>query len=799
MSTIGGPDDAAGRTPTSRPSRPSSSGLAPNEHFSSSRFSGSTRIEETPVKLGLPVPGKADQEACDDDNDDDVGAELFESLARQPYATMETLISSRASSPRCESEDAHLYVRNLDTGEARRLGDGALGHSFVGEYMYPDCFQADHLYRPWKTWWLEKQANDERLWHAAETGCIADVRAALVSSDGKEGGPPVDVNSKSLHGRTALHIAASVGEPACVEALLDAGANIHQRTDYGNTVLHIACQRGHLDVVSLLLAWGAELCCDAADGNLPIHLAASGGHKGVVKMLLERKASQQVHVRNRYGQRPSEVAQNIEVAELFQRIERDGIGCADGVQDLYAGRTPYYKGGVLLHNSRADHVRNILHKTQCLSNGEDFAGLHVMQLEWSLTTPYNRRASRGTGGDSTPWSPGGVSAYSDFSTRAGMRSSIRDSPSASSPGRRSQRSFARLRPNGSGIEQVGPDSFELVRLLGKGSFGEVFHVKHKRTRLEYAMKILQKSKIVRQNLLKYAMTERNVLSYIHHPYIVGLHYAFQTANHLVMVLEFCPRGSLQQKITEEKRLPEAIARLYDAEVLLALGHLHQRHIVYRDLKPENVVIDAEAHCMLTDFGLSKEGVAGIRGARSFCGSLAFLAPEILGQRGHGSAVDIYGLGVMLHAMLTGLPPFYHRDRETLLANIRHQQLQVPAYVSQQAASLIHALMDREPSRRLGATRTAEVQSHPFFASVDFQALMRREVPVPGDHQPQRQAPDRQPPGSPFVVQNRGGGVVAAMRAVVGGGSPVATQPGPTPNPIAGWEFSNALSFRGSLN
>jgi len=201
-------------------------------------------------------------------------------------------------------------------------------------------------------------------------------------------------------------------------------------------------------------------------------------------------------------------------------------------------------------------------------------------------------------------------------------------------------SFVRLREGSSVVEQVGPDSFEKVGELGKGAFGDVVRVKHKSSGQDYAMKIMFKRKVLRGNLLKYAITERNLLSYLRHPYIVRLHYAFQTQCFLVMVMQLCPCGSLQQLIDQEERLDEVLARLYSAEILLALEHLHERRIVFRDLKPDNVVRDAEQHCLLTDFGLSKEEVERAHGGKSVCGSTAFLAPEILTRREHGHVVDI---------------------------------------------------------------------------------------------------------------------------------------------------------------
>ncbi|CAJ1421208.1 unnamed protein product, partial [Effrenium voratum] len=161
----------------------------------------------------------------------------------------------------------------------------------------------------------------------------------------------------------------------------------------------------------------------------------------------------------------------------------------------------------------------------------------------------------------------------------------------------------------------------------------VYQVKQKATGQSYAMKVLHKEKILSRNLLRYAFTERNILSYIRHPYIVSMHYAFQTQKHLVLVLQLCPGGNLQQLIRRKRDMAPALAQLYEGEMLLALAHLHERKIVYRDLKPDNVVLDEEGHGLLPDFGLSKDGVCRHLGTRTHCGSVAYLAPEILlGQR-----------------------------------------------------------------------------------------------------------------------------------------------------------------------
>jgi serine/threonine protein kinase len=190
-------------------------------------------------------------------------------------------------------------------------------------------------------------------------------------------------------------------------------------------------------------------------------------------------------------------------------------------------------------------------------------------------------------------------------------------------------------------------------------------------------------------LERYALTEKNVLSAIHHPFIVRLYYSFQNADRLFMILDFCPGGDLGGCLQEEGSFTEERSKMYLAEILMALDELHKRDIIYRDLKPDNILLDQDGHVMLTDFGLSKQDVSEyFTGAKSFCGSVAYLAPEMLKRLGHGKAVDWYLLGVVLYEMLTGLPPYYAESKEELFKNIEQAPLQIPSNLSVEAKSLL---------------------------------------------------------------------------------------------------------------
>jgi serine/threonine protein kinase len=320
----------------------------------------------------------------------------------------------------------------------------------------------------------------------------------------------------------------------------------------------------------------------------------------------------------------------------------------------------------------------------------------------------------------------------------------------------SKKSFLTLRKD-TALENPGPDGFIVESEIGKGSFGEVFKVRDKGGEGKvYAMKLLEKAKILGHNLTRYAITERNVLSYSsnhNHPYLMKLFFAFQTSQHLVLILEYCEGGSMRRLIQLAKQLEEDIVTLYSAEVLLALEFLHDRNILYRDLKPDNVVFK-DRHCMLTDFGLSKESKS--ERSTSFCGSSAYLAPEMLKRQGHGHAVDIYGLGVLAFEMRTGSPPFYTRNKDELFKNIESANLRMPTQFSPELADFVQKVMERNVEKRLGSANTKDVRTHPLFAreGIDWDKLMLKEVEAPVWPAAAQQRPRHRPVRS-SALQHRG--------------------------------------------
>nr|CCA20877.1 protein kinase putative [Albugo laibachii Nc14] len=282
---------------------------------------------------------------------------------------------------------------------------------------------------------------------------------------------------------------------------------------------------------------------------------------------------------------------------------------------------------------------------------------------------------------------------------------------------------------------LGPRDFEFVKVLGRGAFAKVYLVRGKGSNRDqwYALKAYNKQAIVQKNQAQYIHTEKAALQACSdHPYIVTLYYAFQSKDRLFLVMEYCGGGDLLSALTRRKAFTEAEAAFYIGEIVLALSHLHSKNIVFRDLKPENVVMDLDGHCLLTDFGISKEGIKDHTSANTFCGSPMYLAPEMLSRSGHGFALDWYSVGALLFELLTGLPPFYTNDKKQLFHNILRGHLVIPDYLSPNARDLIQRLLHRDPAQRLGSGKLgdAEIFEHPFFSVIDWGKLRKRELAPP---------------------------------------------------------------------
>uniref|UniRef100_A0A8C6SI08 non-specific serine/threonine protein kinase n=1 Tax=Neogobius melanostomus TaxID=47308 RepID=A0A8C6SI08_9GOBI len=216
----------------------------------------------------------------------------------------------------------------------------------------------------------------------------------------------------------------------------------------------------------------------------------------------------------------------------------------------------------------------------------------------------------------------------------------------------------------------------------------------------YAMKVLKKATLKVRDRVRTKM-ERDILVEVNHPFIVKLHYAFQTEGKLYLILDFLRGGDLFTRLSKEVMFTEEDVKFYLAELALALDHLHGLGIIYRDLKPENILLDEEGHIKLTDFGLSKESIDHENKAYSFCGTVEYMAPEVVNRRGHTHSADWWSYGVLMFEMLTGTLPFQGKDRKETMTMILKAKLGMPQFLSTEAQSLLRNLFKRNPANRLG--------------------------------------------------------------------------------------------------
>uniref|UniRef100_A0A8D1NQJ0 non-specific serine/threonine protein kinase n=2 Tax=Sus scrofa TaxID=9823 RepID=A0A8D1NQJ0_PIG len=234
----------------------------------------------------------------------------------------------------------------------------------------------------------------------------------------------------------------------------------------------------------------------------------------------------------------------------------------------------------------------------------------------------------------------------------------------------------------------------------------------------YAMKVLKKASLKVRDRVRTKM-ERDILVEVNHPFIVKLHYAFQTEGKLYLILDFLRGGDVFTRLSKEVLFTEEDVKFYLAELALALDHLHRLGIVYRDLKPENILLDEIGHIKLTDFGLSKEAVDQEKKAYSFCGTVEYMAPEVVNRRGHSQSADWWSYGKTFFKIL-------FLD----LSFQKCTKLGMPQFLSTEAQSLLRMLFKRNPANRLGSEGVDEIKRHLFFANIDWNKLYKREVHPP---------------------------------------------------------------------
>uniref|UniRef100_A0A0N4Z388 Protein kinase C-like 3 n=1 Tax=Parastrongyloides trichosuri TaxID=131310 RepID=A0A0N4Z388_PARTI len=295
-------------------------------------------------------------------------------------------------------------------------------------------------------------------------------------------------------------------------------------------------------------------------------------------------------------------------------------------------------------------------------------------------------------------------------------------------------------------KKVTLDDFNLLTVIGRGSYAKVVQAEHKKTKDIYAIKIIKKQMFNDDEDIDWVQTEKTVFETAsNHPFLVGLHSCFQTDSRLFFVIEFVPGGDLMYHMQRHRKLPEDHARFYSAEIILALHFLHSSGIIYRDLKLDNVLIDSTGHIKLTDYGMCKENIGPGDRTNTFCGTPNYIAPEILRGEDYGFSVDWWALGVLMYEMMAGRSPFDvvamngDTDQNTedyLFEIILEKQIRIPRSLSVKAAGILRGFLNKVPEERLGCNLDLDValndmKNNAFFKNhVDWEMLEAKQIQPP---------------------------------------------------------------------
>mmetsp|Transcript_21157 Transcript_21157/g.59545 ORF Transcript_21157/g.59545 Transcript_21157/m.59545 type:complete len:460 (+) Transcript_21157:176-1555(+) len=278
-------------------------------------------------------------------------------------------------------------------------------------------------------------------------------------------------------------------------------------------------------------------------------------------------------------------------------------------------------------------------------------------------------------------------------------------------------------------DRVAIEDFELLTVIGKGSFGKVLQVRKKDNSRIYAMKVLNKKNIMERNEVEHAKTEKSVLQKLVHPFLVNLHYSFQSPDKLYFIMDYVNGGELFYHLQKSRKFDEERSRFYCAEICCGIEYLHENGVLYRDLKPENLLLTGEGHICMTDFGIAKEGLmTDDDRTATFCGTPEYLAPEVLEGGGYGKGVDWWSFGTLMFEMLTGLPPFYSQDVQQMYSKIMTAKVKYPDHISDDAKDLLQKLLVRDPEKRLAEPKA--IKAHPWFGGIDWEKLEKKEMTPP---------------------------------------------------------------------
>lgn len=565
---------------------------------------------------------------------------------------------------------------------------------------------------------------DERGWTALHHACTLnqDLIVQLLLSKG------ASCNIESNDGWTPLQLCAASDHWECLKLLLESGKSQLNKMTIQPPALHIACEGNNLNSASLLLQAGASMALEDQHGRIPLEACHSQQALEMLPFFMGQHEVDKALHPEKYEQPKSYCG---EVYFTSSVVLDDRKVClfldiANGLLNHYTTKPKWRTNSsepefsvpiVEIYDIRSIKSKQI---------GRSSLWFFILDCKQRSFCYYCRDKQRSSDWASRIFSAieycqankiGPLPTFKRLEVAEGESpTSLEFSSTSGSP----HGSF-------SGEFEVNFSSFNILDELGAGTFGTVFKVMRKDTSAIFAMKQLNKGRLKKKKQFKYAIAESKIMRHLDHPFIVTLYNAFETPKNLYLVMEYCPNGDLETFVQKRGRLQEQAACFYIAEIILAIEYLHSLNIIYRDLKPANVLLDKDGHAQLADFGLAKENANNMNPATTFVGSPAYIAPELLRNRCTTKASDIYGLGVMLFELLTSEPPFFCEDIQELFRKISESKVNYPRYVRSKARNLINKLMNKDHTKR---PKFSQIKAHPFFVDIDWNLMLQRSQSPP---------------------------------------------------------------------
>lgn len=539
-------------------------------------------------------------------------------------------------------------------------------------------------------------------------------------------------------GRGFIYYAIIRGWTEVARKLLQLNSGISNQIDRkGLSPLHYASRMGTFEIVKLLVEHGASVSCIDDEGNSPLHSALMFHKAEIAVFLVSRGADK--NLPNKFGVRPLDYLGS----EHYQMFRAMGLSHGDaefpmiGVLkvDLSVKRRLDY----FMRINFVKPPKEVTSFSDCYTVRDRGRGWATKEAAKVANEAASDAHQDGLPEETeSPTLPDDVGRQNDALSKSSPskgqdqrddeqqnRHHTEESPTVGDVDEL-QRESSNLQAEVVPVKLTHRD-YILYDVIGSGSFGEVYLVTNKVDGKLYAMKVYSKRKVIRNGLIKFLFLEKRILMNFDHPFIVKVYNAFQTPGKLYLVMDYCRFKDLGQYLIKYEKIPEYQARILIAEVVLAVEELHRRNIIHRDLKPDNILIGEDGHIKLTDFGLSKDNLDKKAVTNTFCGSIAYLPPEIVTRSGHGQSADWYLIGELLYEVIIGQPPFFNESKKILLNMILNSTVEYPMYVNRSTKDFIKRLMDRNPKTRLGAKGGAqEVKAHPFFTGIDWQTIYNRE-------------------------------------------------------------------------